>query len=116
MERNYEIMLVMRAYLPDNVRNNVYSFIEGLVAEREGKVVLKDVWGKKYMAYEIDGHEEGYYVIYQVELDSSHINEVSKKLGTKDEILRRLITEIDEEEKGVAFGKKLVQKNDENKK
>jgi len=102
----------MRAYLPDNVRNNVYSFIEGLVSEKGGNVVLKDVWGKKYMAYEIEGHEEGYYVIYQVELDTSHINELKKKISSKDEVLRSLITTIGEKEKGVSFGKKLVQKDD----
>lgn len=108
MEKVYELMIVVRAYLPDNVKNKVYSFIEELVADYKGKVLLKDIWGKRYMSYKIKSQREGYYVVYQVKLSADVVEEFSKKILKRDEIIRAVISLTNKKDVGVSYGKKML--------
>lgn len=99
-------MFITRAYLPDNVRNDVYSYIEKTINDLKGSVKLKDIWGKRYMAHKIGGQKEGYYVVYQIEIDSAEIENLKYKLGRRGEIVRFMISTLSKEEVGVSFGKK----------
>lgn len=106
MKNLYELMFITRAYLPDNVRNDVYSYIEKTINDLKGSVKLKDIWGKRYMAHKIGGQKEGYYVVYQIEIDSAEIENLKYKLGRRGEIVRFMISTLSKEEVGVSFGKK----------
>jgi len=103
-------MFVVRAYLPDNVRNEVYSFVEKVVGKLGGKITLRDIWGKRYMAYRIRGQKEGYYVVYQITMDPVNISRLKKELLSRDEIIRHVISKIRKSELGLAFGKKTASK------
>ncbi|MBN1374121.1 30S ribosomal protein S6 [Candidatus Dojkabacteria bacterium] len=113
MDRVYELMFVIRAYLPDNVRNEVYDFINGKIAEAKGEIILKDVWGKRYMAYKINGQKEGYYVVYQLKMKPSGMTKLKKELGSRSEIIRYIVSLVKEDsELGVAYGKKSIEEID----
>lgn len=106
MKNLYELMFITRAYLPDNVRNEVYSYIEKSIDDLKGSVMLKDIWGKRYMAHKIGGQKEGYYVVYQIEIEASEIEDLKYKLGRRGEVVRFMISNLPKEEVGVSFGKK----------
>lgn len=93
--RKYELMVIIKALLPEDVRNAVMAKFVTLVTSKGGKVLNTDVWGKKHLAYKIKKHEEGYYVVYQLELSSNLVNELKRELTLSSEILRFLLVNLD---------------------
>lgn len=64
---------------------------------KEAGAVVKntDNWGKRKLAYPINGQDHGIYVFYTVELQPESINKVESKFNITDEIIRFLIVRID---------------------
>lgn len=91
METSYELVIVMKPLLPDDIRKSIHKSISMLIKSMGGAVVDVDVWGKRYLAYKMMGHNEGYYMVYYFKLDSSNINEVKRVLKLKPELLNFLV-------------------------
>ena len=94
----YEMMVIFKPLLPDDIRQEVHSDITNLCKKLEGKVEDTDIWGKRYLAYKISVHQEGYYILYTLSLPSSAISEFKKQIDLKQEIIRYLLVNIDESE------------------
>lgn len=103
----YEIMIMFKPLLPDDVRKSVHKDIIALMKEVGGDVEDVDVWGKRYLSYKIKGHNEGYYIVYQVNIPTNKVAEVNRKLRLKQEILRYVVTKITDK---AEIGKKLKKK------
>ncbi len=97
-ENYYELMVALKPLLPDDVRKSLHKDIVDQVENNGGKVLDVDVWGKRYLAYDIKGHNEGYYVVYSFKVATSEIAEMKRKLGLRTEILRFMIVELDHPE------------------
>jgi small subunit ribosomal protein S6 len=93
--KNYELMVIFKPLLPDDVRKEAHKNIVDLAESLDGNIEEADVWGKRYLAYQIDGHEEGYYIVYEMELPSQNVNKMRKKLGGLGELLRFMISRVD---------------------
>lgn len=87
----YEMVVVFKPFLPDKVRNEADAKIEQIITDAKGAVKVRDIWGKRYLAYEIDGHDEGYYVMYQFEAPGAQMDNIKKLLNRHSEILRYLV-------------------------
>ncbi|MEI6462629.1 MAG: 30S ribosomal protein S6 [bacterium] len=96
MKQKYELVVILKALLPEDVRLSAQSKIEGLVKTSGGKIEKTDVWGKKHLAYRINKHDEGYYILYRIELERSKTDSFRTNLGLIPELLRYLL--IKEEE------------------
>jgi small subunit ribosomal protein S6 len=92
--RNYEMMIVMKPLLPDDVRKAIHKDLSNSIKEFGGDLVDVDVWGKRYLAYDIAGHNEGYYIVYNFKLAPAHISDMKRMLGQKQEVLRQMIIEV----------------------
>ncbi|MCD4811592.1 30S ribosomal protein S6 [bacterium] len=108
-QKVYELMIILKPLLPDEVRKELHKEIIGLVESKKGKILDIDVWGKRYLTYKILGHNEGYYIIYNYEIEPKHIGEINRQLKLKQEILRSLITEVTHpEDIGTGIKKKEI--------
>jgi small subunit ribosomal protein S6 len=94
----YEMMLILKPLLPDDVRKSVHKSILELSKELGGEIRDVDVWGKRYLAYKIAGHAEGYYIVYVLEIPSSSVKEFRRQMDLKQEVLRYLFVEVDAKE------------------
>ena len=92
---NYEMMVIMKPLLPDDIRNKVHKFITDLIKDFGGEVVDVDVWGKRYLAYKIKQHNEGYYIVYLFSLPREHVKELDRKVRLNSEVIRHLIVKVD---------------------
>ncbi len=88
-------MLIMKPMLTEDIRANVLKKIEDTITKAKGKVLTQDLWGKRHLAYLIEGNEEGYYVVYTFELDPSKISELDNQLKFQNDILRYLLSKED---------------------
>lgn len=86
---NYELMLIVRPLVPEDIRNKLLDGIASIVNKEEGgKFELKDSWGKRHLAYRIKGHDEGYYLIYNLALPTSAMQKLKQALRLMPDIIR----------------------------
>jgi small subunit ribosomal protein S6 len=93
---SYELALLVKPLLPEDIKNKVVKEIETTVTKLEGKMSLKEDWGKRHLAYPIKGHQEGHYLFYKVELDGKSAKQVQDSLKLIKDVLRFLLIREDE--------------------
>jgi len=97
MVRTYEVVFVAVPTLTNEELDAFVAQMQGVVEGRAGKVVRIDSWGKKSLAYRIDKHREGYYVILTLEADGAIIAELERRFRVTDSIIRFLSVRMDED-------------------
>lgn len=69
--------------------------VEKIITDNGGKIKDTDNWGKRKLAYPIDGQEFAIYVFYTVELPGEAVNKINDTLNITDEVVRFLLTRPD---------------------
>jgi small subunit ribosomal protein S6 len=93
----YELVVVMN---PDIVEEDVPAAIErvtGAVTSRGGEVVDIQPWGRRRLAYSIDRHTEGNYLVTQIKLAPERTHELESGFKISEDVLRHLLVRKDEE-------------------
>lgn len=92
MKRSYELTFIVRLEgADDSAVNASVDQVRGwLEADEQGQVTRIDRWGRKKLAYEIDGQREGYYVLFEAQIEPRAIFELERSLNLAPNILRYL--------------------------
>lgn len=101
----YELCVLIPHPLSQKDEQVVWKEVEKLIEEGEGKVTLKDSWGRRGLAYKIGGFTEGAYTIYYVEMDPSKVRELDKQLRILKNVLRHMVIKPPKNYKPVEYGK-----------
>ncbi|WKZ31361.1 MAG: 30S ribosomal protein S6 [Candidatus Dojkabacteria bacterium] len=108
--QKYELMMALKPLLPDDVRKTIHKNVISTVTEMGGELVDTDVWGKRYLAYKIKGHNEGYYILYVLNMKPEDVAELKRQLSLKQEILRFMVVKVEhKDEKNLAIKKKEIE-------
>jgi small subunit ribosomal protein S6 len=94
--RTYELMLIIRADLPEDDLAAQLETVKGWIETTGGEIVEANHWGTRRLAYEIDGQRDGYYVVYTLDLPTSAPVELERVMGISENVLRYMITRADE--------------------
>lgn len=70
--------------------------VKGIIEANGGKVIGEDNWGKRKLAYKINGHEMAVYVFFTAEIDAQAVAKIESQLNITDEVVRFLITKPDQ--------------------
>jgi small subunit ribosomal protein S6 len=90
--KKYELALLLPPVLPEDVKNKIIPRISELLSKHAGSVTMKEEWGKRHLAYEINGNEEGYYVFLNLQIVPSNLKAFESELSRmKSDVLRFLI-------------------------
>ena len=71
------------------------SKVKAIVTDNGGKVTGEDNWGKRKLAYNINGQDHAVYVFYTAEIEGEKIQKIESTLNITDEVIRFLITKPD---------------------
>ena len=93
--KKYELMVILKPLLPDDIRRGTMEKIEKIVKGVKGDVKKSEVWGKRHLAYEIKGHSDGYYVLWGLEMDSVTVTELEKELRLMSDVLRHVVLAVE---------------------
>lgn len=95
--KNYEIMFIVRPTLgEDEVKKVVKDFSE-IIKKNGGKVTKEENMGQREFAYEIKDFKSGYYFVFEVEAkDDKAIKEFDRLALINNDIVRHLITKVEE--------------------
>lgn len=87
----YELLYFVAPTLEEEARANVQSRIEGVITAGEGKIDNVESWGKRKLAYEINGLAEGDYMLVDFHAGPDHIAELDRILRINDNVERHMI-------------------------
>lgn len=107
MIQYYEMMIALKPLLPDDVRKAMHKDMLDQIVSFGGEVVDTDVWGKRYLTFDIKGHNEAYYIVYSFKLPSDKVAELRRMYGLKQEVLRFSIVQVEHPE---LIGKSIKKK------
>lgn len=96
--KKYELAVVIKPLLPEDIKQKVVAKIEAAAAELEGKISAKheEQWGKKHLAYRMKKNEEAFYAFFSLELAASNLKQFQRELSLFNDILRFLVIEEDQ--------------------
>ncbi len=95
MTKKYELMVILKPLLPEDIRFGIQKKLEKLVKTSGGEITKLDPWGKRHLAYPIKKHDEGYYLVYQLTLDPEFSDKFQGELKLMNDILRFLLINLD---------------------
>jgi small subunit ribosomal protein S6 len=84
----YEGMYVLKATLSDDARSKALDRIQGGITNRGGAIVKLHDQGRRRLAYEIDGHREGYYYILYFKAKPESISELWEEYHLNEDLVR----------------------------
>ena len=87
----YELLYIVDPSSNEETRAAVAARIEGAINGQGGKIDNVDDWGKRKLAYEIDGLSEGNYILVNFQADPTHIQELDRVLRITDAVKRHMI-------------------------
>jgi small subunit ribosomal protein S6 len=95
--RNYEIMFIVNPNATDEEIDKINGQIEGVVTAGGGKIEKIEKMGKRRLAYEVDKHREGHYVLFVLSANGEIIKECERRLRVIDAVIKYLTVRTDEE-------------------
>ncbi|MBI2760356.1 MAG: 30S ribosomal protein S6 [Chloroflexi bacterium] len=96
MTRDYELVTVWNPDIGEEGVTGGLDRLKGAVASRGGEVADTNIWGRRRLAYKIDRHAEGVYVIQQLKLEPNRAAELEAQLRINEDVLRHLLVRKDE--------------------
>ena len=87
----YELLFFVAPTISDEDRVAVLKRIETTIAEGAGKVDNVDEWGKRKLAYEINGLTDGDYTLVNFHADPQNVAELDRVLRINDAVVRHMI-------------------------
>ncbi|NOK85704.1 MAG: 30S ribosomal protein S6 [Chloroflexi bacterium AL-W] len=98
MKRAYELTVVLRLENDDILRENIQQVKDWVEVGDLGTVTKIDTnhFGRRKLAYEIEGQREAYYVVFHADIDGTANEELERELGLAPFVLRHLLIRADE--------------------
>ena len=87
----YELLYIVDPSSNEEVRAGVSARIDVAITGQGGTVDSVEDWGKRKLAYEIDGISEGDYILINFHADSTQIQELDRVLRINDAVKRHMI-------------------------
>jgi small subunit ribosomal protein S6 len=102
-------MFVLKSDLEEEQINSLVERFSQVIATQGGTVENVDRWGKRRLAYEVEGFHEGYYVIIRFQGGPAVASELDRTFRITDSVLRQVILRADN------IGPRVPERRDEPK-
>lgn len=94
--RKYEAIYIVRPEMSDADVQKIADRFKAVVEDKGGTVESAGKWEKRKLAYEIEGHIEGNYVLMNFEAGAAVPQELNRLLGINDDVIRHRIFKLDD--------------------
>lgn len=99
--RRYELVYVVSPESSDEQVTALHDQVQAIVTRFEGEIEKTENWGRRRLAYTIDHHKEGTYVLEVITGSGTLMKEIDRRFKVSDEIIRHLVVRVDEEQRVV---------------
>ncbi len=87
----YELLFFVAPTIEDDARANVLGRIEATINEAKGQIDNVDEWGKRKLAYEVNGLTDADYTLIDFHANPDSIAELDRILRINDVVERHMI-------------------------
>lgn len=87
---NYESVIIIDSNLKEEKIQEEIKKYQDLI-EKNGSCLEIETMGEKRLAYEINGHKEGYYVVFNFSATNSFRKKLEKEYKEDNYIIRSLV-------------------------
>ncbi|SCY00844.1 SSU ribosomal protein S6P [Nonlabens sp. Hel1_33_55] len=91
----YETVFILNPVLSDDQVKETAKKFENFLTERGAKMVAKEDWGLKKMAYTIDNKKSGFYHLFEFTAPGEVINEYEVEFRRDERVMRYLTVRLD---------------------
>ena len=95
--RQYELVYVVSPETDEDGVAGLHTQIAEIVDRLGGRIDKTDNWGRRQLAYEIERHREGTYVLELISGPGDIVSEIDRRLRVSDNVLRHLVVRVDED-------------------
>ncbi|MDI3327763.1 MAG: 30S ribosomal protein S6 [Alicyclobacillaceae bacterium] len=94
--RNYEALYVLRPDLEEEATAETVQRFSELVSAQGGEIREVSPWGKRRLAYEIQGFRDGYYVLMKFASGPELPKELERVFRISEPVIRYIVVREDE--------------------
>ncbi|MDD5089722.1 MAG: 30S ribosomal protein S6 [Candidatus Wallbacteria bacterium] len=92
----YESLILMNPELNDEGYQKILEKVTGIIAEEQGEILKKDVWGQRRLAYDIKKNSSGYYVLLYFRAQPGVQKKLTRYYTVTPDIWRNLTLKLDQ--------------------
>lgn len=93
--RDYELAFIIRPTIDDEGVTSVVEKVSTMVKTIDGEVASVNVWGRRSLAYPINNHREGIYVLLQAKMPPAALIELERNLKLSEDVIRYMLVKIE---------------------
>ncbi len=94
--RDYELVIIVSPEVADEAVPATVERVQQFITEQGGEVKEVNPWGRRRLAYPIERHREGSYVVAQLSLDPQRLGTLEENLKLADDVIRHLVVKLEE--------------------
>ena len=95
--RQYELVYIVSPETDEEGVSAMHVQITEIAEKMGGQIERTDNWGRRRLAYEINRHREGTYVLELINGPGEMVREIDRRLRVHDQVLRHLVVRVDED-------------------
>jgi len=92
----YELVFILKADQPDSELEARVDKASAIIAEHKGEVTLRDHWGVRRLAYEIEDEAKGDYMFMKFRAEGTVVKVLDREFRLDDLVLRHLVVRDEE--------------------
>jgi len=100
-DRQYELVYILPPESTEQQVAELHEQVEQVVSRLHGKIEKTENWGRRRLAYEIQRHKEGVYVLQVINGSGELMKELDRRLRVMDLVIRHMTVRVDEEKQVV---------------
>jgi len=92
---HYETVFILNPVLSEDQIKEAVKKYEDFLVSRGAKMISKEDWGLKKLAYEIQNKKSGFYHLFEYTVPGEAINELEVEFRRDERIMRNLTVSLD---------------------
>jgi len=109
----FELVFITDPALNDKDLESLQKNIKMSLSKSKGKLVHEYVWGRRRLAYEIEGNDFGVYHTWYFTGSGKTVDELKRQFGYSDNVLRHQIVKVEDLDTEAVFMQKLIPPKEE---
>lgn len=94
--REYELVYIMQPEMSDQALTEFNERMMKVIIDQGGTMQATELWGKRALAYPIEKHFQGHYVLHRFLLPPQGSDEIERLLRYSEDVLRYMMVRADE--------------------
>ncbi len=93
--RVYEVVFIIDPVVDEESTTRLSENLQQIVTGQGGTIVKAESMGRRKLAYPVEGHNEGAYMLFEISGTGKEIAELERRMRVNDQVLRYITVRVD---------------------